>query len=415
MTDFEPLELFAAAVCGEIKPWPCAGDEPTVRASLDAVRWHGLVPLVAHHLRESGDGCDWPVGLRAALDAERRGAAVIEDRSRAEVANVLAALENAGIRALVFKGTALAYMVYARPWLRPRLDTDILVAPSDRDGARRILEARGYRRTPLVDGPLVMRQAEYVREEAAGLCHAVDLHWRLGNAPVLAGLFSFDELWSRAVGVPALGTAARAPEPVDALVIACVHRVAHHEWAPQLIWLYDVYRLAGVLSQAELETFACRAVSKRVARVSAAALAETSAVFPLRLAVERERLDEIFACAAADEPSARYLQPASRRVAALLRDLGLFDTWSASALCFLQHLFPSRAYMQAAYGRSQAALLPLLYAHRLSTGVWRWLRRPDRLPMGEGDSGGRGVRVRRRRVSGAEPGELRGGAPRGRP
>jgi hypothetical protein len=375
--DPEALRAFiVAALRGEAGGWPF-GDEPgAVEACLDAARWHGVACLVAEGRRGGGGHADaWPEALRAALEADRRGAAVIEDRHRAEIGAVVDALAEAGIPALLFKGTALAYTVYPRPWLRPRVDTDLLVAPTDRDRARRILEARGYRRTPLIDGSVVMRQAEYVREEAPGVRHAVDLHWAVGNAPVLARLYTFDELWSRAVPVAPVSDAARAVAPVDALILAVVHRVAHHGSAPRLVWLYDIGRLAGSLTADGLRAFAHRAIAKRVARVSAAALAEATAAFPVRLALDAEALARLLAPVGDGEPSARYLRPVRRPAALLWRELGLFDTWGERAHCLAQHLFPSRAYMRSAYGVAHPALLPALYAHRLLTGVWRWFRR----------------------------------------
>ncbi len=374
--DTQLLELVLATVRGEDRPWP-ADAAPSPSRVLDLVRWHGLAPLLGDRLRREATGsAGWPAALRAALEAERRGAAILEDRQRAAIAAVLDALAAAGVPALVFKGTALAYTVYPKPWLRPRVDTDVLVAPDDRLRAIRILEACGYRRTPLIDGSVVMRQAEYVKDEPGGVRVAIDVHWRLGNAAVLAGLFDFSELLARAVAVPALAPSARAPDPADALLIACVHRVAHHESEPRLMWLYDVHRLAGSLDAAGLEAFATRAVAKRVARVSAAALREACKVFPTPLSLPSRTLDQIFG-RAGDEPSERYLRSARRRAAGLFRDLVLFETPRESALFLLQHLFPSRAYMQAAYGCSHPILLPFLYGHRLLTGVGRWLRRSE--------------------------------------
>lgn len=373
--DAEALRLAAALVRGEAEPWPFGADETTVERWLDLVRWHGVAPLLADRMK-SCEGVDvWPTAVRRALEAEWRGAAVVEDRSRAEVAAVLDALAGAGIPALVFKGTALAYTVYPRPWLRPRVDTDILVDPDRRDEARRVLEVRGYRRTPLIDGSVVMRQAEYVRSDGGGVRHAIDLHWRAGNAPILAGLAAFDELRARAIHVDALGDSARVLHPVDALHLACVHRVTHHPTTPRLIWLYDVDRLANTFENDEVETLVERIVSTRTARLVAGTLAEASAVFKSPRTAEVARRTARLAGAASAEPSACYLRPPACRAAGLLRDARLFGSWRESGRFLLQHLFPSRAYMQAAYGVSHPAVLPWLYGYRLSTGVWRWLRR----------------------------------------
>ena len=77
------------------------------------------------------------------------------------------------------------------------MDTDLLVREEDRAAAVAALEAAGYRRTPLVDGSRVMRQAEYRREDRAGIAHAIDLHWRVSNTALFAEMVGLDELLAR--------------------------------------------------------------------------------------------------------------------------------------------------------------------------------------------------------------------------
>ena len=369
------LDTIVAIVRGEAPPWPDDAEDPAGRELLEEARHHGLHVLVAARLREPALS-SWPPAVRAASDRELRRAAVVEAARRAEIERVLAALDRAGISTVLFKGTPLAYTHYPSPWLRPRIDTDLLVAEEDREGAGRALEALGYTRAPLVDGSLIMRQAEYVSHSPSGIEHTVDLHWRIGNPQPVADLLSFDEARRRAVEMPPLGAAARALCAEHALLVAAVHHVAHHAAGPRLIWRYDIHLVASAMTADELRSFARCAVGKRTARVCASELTAARETFGTRLALEPGALDDLFAGADPNEPSARYLDVSRPRAGRLLVDLRLLPTWRERARLLRQHLFPSPAYMRQVYGRAHPLLLPGLYAHRVLTGIWAWFKRP---------------------------------------
>ena len=107
-----------------------------------------------------------------------------------ELVRVAGALEDAGCQPIVFKGAALAHTHYRQPWLRPRLDIDVLVAERGREPASRALRGLGYERLPFVSGRLVMYQEPLVRAEAGGLEHVVDLHWRVANPQAVSRVLS---------------------------------------------------------------------------------------------------------------------------------------------------------------------------------------------------------------------------------
>lgn len=375
MSDRSLLSLAVGVVRGETPPWPTAADPESQRSFFEETCRHGLQLLVADRLTQ-GQFADWPVTLRACFDRERRRAAAVELVRREELVRVLGVLTEARIPVLLFKGAALGYTHYPQPWLRPRVDTDLLVPEDQRATAMRVLETLGYTRSPLVDGSLVMRQAEYVIDGPIGISHAVDLHWRVGNPQTMANLFSFEDLWERAVAVPALDEAARAPCSEQALLIACVHHVIHHGASPRLIWRHDVHRLAGAMDAHALRAFAEAAVARHVARLCASELAAAATAFATRLALATVELDAIIDRAEPSEPSSRYLHLDTRPAARLLLDLQLLPSWRTRMRVVGQHLFPSPAYMHRLYRQSGRARLPVLYAHRLITGVWRWLRRP---------------------------------------
>ena len=82
---------------------------------------------------------------------------------------------------------------------------------------------------------------------------------------MVSNIFSFQELEARAQAVPALGSHARAFGPMDALMMACVHRVAHHHDDEHLVWIYDIHLLCGGLDASGLEALGRSARAKRVA------------------------------------------------------------------------------------------------------------------------------------------------------
>jgi len=83
-------------------------------------------------------------------------------------------------------------------------------------------------------------------------------------------VLSHDEIAERATPLPALGPDARAACGTDALVLACLHRAAHHRDSEELLWLYDIHLIACSLSDADWTaalTIVERGSVKAVARV----------------------------------------------------------------------------------------------------------------------------------------------------
>ena len=371
MSGWSALALVAGVVRGEARTWTGPSDAAATEF-LDAARRHGLHLVAGAALREAGALVHWPPEIARGLSDDLRAAALLEEMRRPEIRRVVAALAGAGLPALLFKGVPLAYTCYPAPWLRPSVDTDVLVREEDRDRAARALEAAGYRRTGLVDGFLVMRQAEYERVGPGGVRHLVDLHWRLANTEPFARMLEFDELDAAAIPVPPLG--ARALGPVHHLLVACTHRVAHHVRAPRLVWRYDVHLLARSMNAAALDGFVRLARDRAMGAVSAHELAAARDAFGTRPEVP---VDELYARLrpAAPEPSAAFLSPRGSRAGRLAMEVRWQPGWRDKIRLIGQHLFPSPTYMRAAYRHSRIGWLPAQYAHRLIRGIGRWLGR----------------------------------------
>lgn len=330
---------------------------------------HGVMPLLAEHAA----GLALAPALRARIQ-ERSTRAVAADLVReAALREALAAMRAAGIEFLVLKGAHLAYSWYQRPDHRPRLDTDILIAPGAREATHVVLHALGYRIPGHVGGDLLLSQTAYVKGHHGETVHTIDVHWRLANPQVFAALPTLDELARDAIDVPGLGPSVRGLAPPAALLFACVHRVAHHYDTPRLIWLYDIHLLASSLQPAEWQRFVTLAAASGVTAICLQSL--RTAQHRFRTNIPSEVLaDPRLHAPHRTEVTAGYLVP-RRRVQQVLGDLRALPRWRDRMQLVRQHLFPSPAYMRETYAESSRTPLPLLYATRVVRGARRWFER----------------------------------------
>ena len=159
-----------------------------------------------------------------------RLAAARELAASRDVSRLLEAADGAGLDLLLLKGTALAYTHYEQPHLRPRNDIDL------------VRQAGRHRRAPKPCCPrsasLAHRsptpgcgpaQRHYAKTSPAGTSH-VDLHWRVVNPLVFAGRPALRRCVG-AIGERGFAGAFRphAGAVRTRLLLACVHRVAHHQ------------------------------------------------------------------------------------------------------------------------------------------------------------------------------------------
>ena len=154
-----------------------------------------------------------------------------------ELAEVVRALETAGIDALIVKGWTAARL-YAESGLRPYGDIDVCVGPGQHRAAGEALADS----VPSTD---------------------VDLHCGLAvNSRMIADLPSFETAWERAPQATLGDTEIRVLAPEDHLALLCVHLLTHGAWRP--LWLCDV---AAVLESASDKFYwdRCLGRSRRLA------------------------------------------------------------------------------------------------------------------------------------------------------
>lgn len=344
---------------------------------IDAATAHGVLPLVVDRVdtaRRTGRGGavglpDAMARLRAAATRILAGDLVRERALRA----LVAALHQASVPALLIKGADLAYSLYPRPDLRVRLDTDLLVRAASREAATAVLLSLGYARVPQSGGDLLMYQESYRLRRDDIDVHVVDLHWRVSNSHRFAAALTFDELWEASEPRPRLAPAARGLSAVHALLLACVHRVAHHFDTSRLIWSYDVHLLAAGMPAADWRRFAALARDRGVEAACASSL--DAAVRLFGAPVPGEVLAGLAEGGRGGRRADPFLSPGARHASRVWAEVRHVASWSDRCRLIKQHAFPPAAYMRDVYAPSSAAPLWLLYLRRIVRGSRRWMTR----------------------------------------
>jgi hypothetical protein len=329
---------------------------------------HGVAPLLA-------SAC--PAHVRPALAGALRGEAVRavarDGVMEAALRTLTGALADAGVEALVFKGADLAYSCYSQSHLRPRTDSDILVAPAAHSGARQVLERLGYSPVAQSGGDLLMYQEPFVLRAGGRVLHVVDLHWRAANPQSFGDSAPFETLWAESEGRPRLGPAARGLAPVHAFTLSCVHRVAHHYDDDRLIWIHDLHRLAGRMAPADWSRLMAWAPNRGAAAACARGIALVTSLFETPIP---DNVHASLVRSGNGEPHThRYLGRRHRHVDRILADLALTPTWSGRARLARQHVFPPRSYMRDVYAPGSGLPVAMLYVQRAWRGARRWIAR----------------------------------------
>jgi len=362
------LTLLCAVVRGDDVTPPEAEQQDPL---LDLAREHRVERLAAWRIGDAQLNA-WFGAAAEELRAEARAHAVTEAVHAREMRDVIEALASIdGARPTLFKGTALAHSHYPKPWLRPRLDSDILISPSHVDRALASLRGLGYEREIATSGSLVTSQASFSRVDRFGVTHVVDLHWHIANMQVIARMLSHGEIARRAVPLPGLGPDARAASPSDALTLACLHRAAHHRDSEELLWIYDIHLLAVSLSESDWN--AVVATAEQGAAKALCARGLTLAIDRFRTPVPQQvmrRLDSRQR-STGREPSSVFLSKDLRLVDGLMSDLRSLPARARIRL-LAEHLFPPADYIRARYHATSRLSLVFSYVRRIAAGLPKW-------------------------------------------
>jgi hypothetical protein len=340
-------------------------------AFIAAATRHRVLLLLGWKLRAAGTLKDWSPEFIDAFARAERDAVAVDCVRHAELLTVVAELSAARVRAVLFKGAALAYTHYPAPHVRVRADTDLLVAASHVPALEHVLGRLGYRRPPETSGRLVSYQSHYHKLDRHGVTHAFDVHWRVSNLQVLADRLTYEELWEHRTPLAALGPSAVTVDNVHALLLALLHRAGHHPGSGNLLWIYDLHVLASLLAAEDLRRLQHVAGDRGLGPIAADGLA---------LARDRfgtSAVDSVIDALAARRPhreDVTVIEGPWTQAGVLRLDLYALPTWRARARLIREHLLPSKSYMRARYNVRSSLLLPGFYIWRALRGIPKWFR-----------------------------------------
>ncbi|MGC9334415.1 MAG: nucleotidyltransferase domain-containing protein, partial [Anaerolineae bacterium] len=228
--------------CARSQPEP-EGLEPLLRAGLDwdhfldLGAYHKLLPLAYARLRELG-GDRVPPKVMAQLQGNYYANLAHIVRLQASLAQIVTALQAAGLQPIVLKGGALAGTVYPDPGLRPMGDLDLLVPTADMARAGTALVALGFRLSAGLPARMVAFQQrlggglEYLCRGDFGLTR-VDLQHDLVGVDLCRHAFAIEPgaLWAAARPLALEHGQALQLSAEDTLIHLCLHPALHHGYA----------------------------------------------------------------------------------------------------------------------------------------------------------------------------------------
>ena len=329
-------------------------------ALVDVARTQQLAPLLYWQMRK------WlpesPPGVQKTLRDLHMMASIGALLRERALRQALAALNAAGVRPGLFKGSALAFTVYPTPACRPMGDLDLWVPADEMPRAQAALESLGYVQRTKAARPLDWQQARdeeiqlFGQESGQGL---IELHWGFfpGEWSHRAARIDRKSVQDRLRPTAVLGHSVCLLAPEDALIQLAVHTmISHHMTVNVLRGLVDI----ALLSQQGMDwaIVVDRARAWRLVTVVGCVLDAVVSLFP-------EAGMEAAAAALRSSSVQRWLSnrrivpdrlrapqdlpPARQRFLSLLP---LVDRPMDVAALLARSVWPERQWLDARYGRA---------------------------------------------------------------
>lgn len=233
------------------------------------------VSLLVYHSLKTYVAEDVPPAVMSRMRANAAGTARRGLFLVGELVKTLSLFEARGIKALPFKGPAVAYGLYGSLGLREFGDLDILVQKKDVPEATALLVSQGYcapdqiadtadrpflQFRPFLESPESQGVFNFYRNDGA----AVELHWRFTPRHFPFRLVEAG-VWERltSMGLPGLKAPNLSPE--DMLLLLCVHG-SKHCWE-RLVWICDIAELVRAVPHIDWSVVHQRARALKVERM----------------------------------------------------------------------------------------------------------------------------------------------------
>jgi hypothetical protein len=228
----------------------------------DAAR-HGLIPLLAHHLRSSDVVC--PRTFSESLGTLEAATARRALRMTGELFGLLGSLRSAAVTAIPYKGPVLAMQLYGSAALRWCADLDLLVSRDQVEAARAVLIGLGYTAQHVVDdGAGFLLRSRYSEQFTHPHRTEVELHWAFTNGDIAFRL-GLEQLRARLQSIRLGGMDVAVLGREDLLLVLCVHG-AKHRWE-RAEWLCCVAELVRQAPDLDWTALTGRATSLGVRRM----------------------------------------------------------------------------------------------------------------------------------------------------
>ena len=310
-----------------------------------------------------------PSSLNTIMSQRKAMAVASEAIKQKALAELFDAFSAAGINAVLFKGSALAYALYPNSWLRPRSDSDVLILPSDKQKADTVLQQQGFTKLFAIEGEFVSHQSTYGKQLLAKSFLNIDLHWQINNRQMFATSITATQLIENGqqlsqFGAQPLKSTAHIPSHVDSLLIAAIHQAGHHNKEERLAWVYDIHILASSLDSESWNTLTTRAIEKRIAAITLKALSTSQAYF--RTNIEQRWIDKL--AAISGEASAVFLNTSLSERHYFWADLKTLASLRQQLTFIRENLLPSPTYVKL---QMQERFALVAYVKRFWRGVKR--------------------------------------------
>ena len=326
--------------------------------------YHGISLLAAEQNTLPAELDSHSAKLRAMMVAN-------ESLKQLELATLFDAFNQAGLSSVLFKGSALAYSLYPKPWLRPRSDSDILIEPTDRAKFDLVFEQLGYQKLFAIEGKYVSYQSTYGKVLVGQSHMNIDLHWHINNRQMFSQTFSVNELVKNGqrltkVDQVSLNSHINIPSTVDSLLIASVHRAGHHNKEERLTWLYDIHLLVSSMNDRQWQQLCDQAATKQLSAITLDALETTR--YCLNTKLNENALAQLLANAEKHEPSAIFLDRTLSERHYFWADIKSMSSLTSKLGFVRESIIPSPDYVRQQMNTRWASLA---YIKRLIRGLRR--------------------------------------------
>ena len=164
-----------------------------------------------------------------------------------ELFRILKDLAEKGVNYILFKGSWLGHRYYSSSYLRPRVDTDILITRENLTLVKETLLEHGYLIQPPASRERFPQIISY-KPLVNGRESVIDVHWHWTNRRILPYALTFADFYRHSEVFPKNNVTLRGTGPAHSIFITVMHRYLHHPEDTHLIWYKDIHLIVSAMS-----------------------------------------------------------------------------------------------------------------------------------------------------------------------